>query len=309
MIDPLDVLLRDLLQTRVPGFIGGTQVGFAAPNADWKSAVVAAGEERFNLFLYDLRENTRLRTNERETIHDAGTTRVNRASPRLDCTYLVTAWSPVAVTPFLDASREEHQLLYRALAVLMRFRPLVAADVYARPAPSGVTLAAFTALAPPLVEQPLPLQVSPPDATRPPSEFWTTMKVESRPAIHLTVTIPVVLDEPDVEYPAVTSLTTRFQTPGPAGLSETVLAVGGRVLRTTDESPVDGAWVQIVGKAPPAVAAVRQRVVTGADGRFIFTRLPRGTYELRAVASGLGDRTSPPFDVPLETGTCDVHLP
>jgi hypothetical protein len=284
-------------------------VGFAAPNADWKAAVVAAGEERFNLFLYDLRENARLRTNERETIHNAGTTRVNMASPRLDCTYLVTAWSPVAVTPFLDASREEHQLLYRALAVFMRFRPLVAADVYTRPAPSGVNLAAFTALAAPLVAQPLPVQVSLPEGVKAPTEFWTTMKVESRPAIHLTVTIPVVLEEPDLEYPAVTSLTTRFQTPDPAGLSENVLAVGGRVLRTADESAVEGAWVQIVGKAPPAVAAVRKRVVTGADGRFIFSRLPRGTYELRAVASGLGDRTSPPFEVPLETGTRDVLLP
>jgi hypothetical protein len=309
VIDPLDGMLRDLLQSRLAGFIGPTQIGFVSPNADWKAAVVAAGEERFNFYLYDMRENTTLRSNEWQTTQVQGQATVNMPSPRLDCTYLVTAWSPVAVTPLFDPAREEHDLLYNALAVFMRFRPLVAADVYAVPVPSGMDLLTFEAAAPALTAQPLPCQVASPDAVKEPTEFWTTMKVDSRPSIRLTVTIPVVLDEPDATYPAVTTLTSRYAQLGSFGSTDVVLAIGGRVLRTADQSPVGGAWVQLVGKNPPAIAAVRQRAITDADGRFTFSRLPKGSYEIRAVAAGLGDKTFPPFDVPLTAGTYDVHLP
>ncbi len=309
MIDPLDVLIRDLIQSRVAGFIGPTQVGFAPPNADWKAAVVAAGEERFNVYLYDLRENTTLRSNELQTTIAQGQVTVNLPSPRLDCTYLVTAWSPVAVTPLFDPAREEHDLLYKALAVFMHFRPLAVADVYAVAVPSGMDLLTFQATAPALTDQPLPCQVALPTAVKEPTEFWTTMKVDSRPSIRLTVTIPVVLDEPDAEYPMVTTLTSRYAQLGTFGGTDVVLAIGGRVLRTADESPIGGAWVQVVGKTPPAITAVRHRVITDADGRFIFSRLPKGSYEIRAVAPGLADKTFPPFDVPHPAGTYDVHLP
>jgi hypothetical protein len=309
MIDPLDGLLRDLIQSRVPGFIGQTQVGFMPPNADWKAAVIAAGEERFNLYLYDMRENVRLRSNERQVTHALSQTTINMPSPRLDCTYLVTAWSPVAPGPLFDPAREEHQLLYRALAVFMQFRPLVAAEVYSTTVPSGMDLATFTAAAGPLVEQPLPLQAAFPDGIHEAAEFWTTMKVDSRPAIRLTVTIPVVLDEPDAQYPSVTTLVAHYHQRGTLAVPDTVIAIGGRVLTTANNTPVDGAWVQIVGKNPPAIVAVRKRAVTDPDGRFTFARLPKGSYELRAVAAGLGDKTFPPFDVPLTGGTYDVHLP
>lgn len=309
MIDPLDGMLRDLIQSRVPGFIGPTQVGFLPPNADWKAAVVAAGEERFNLYLYDMRENVRLRSNERQVTQVAGQATVNMPSPRLDCTYLVTAWSPVAPGPLFDPAREEHQLLYRALAVFMQFRPLVAAEVYSTAVPSGMDLATFSAAAPPLVEQPLPLQAAFPDVVHEPAEFWTTMKVDSRPAIRLTVTIPVVLAEPDAVYPSVTTMLANYHQLDTFGIPDTVIAIGGRVLRTADDRPIGGAWVQIAGKNPPAITAVRQRTVTDPDGRFIFSRLPKGSYELRAVAAGLGDKTFPAFDVPVAAGTYDVHLP
>src|SRR5262245_40002301 len=119
MINPLDDLLRDLIQSRIAGLAGPTQVGFAPPNADWKAAVVAAAEERVNLYLYDLRENTQLRTNDRDRKPRNSGFVDTLPSPRLDCTYLVTAWSPVAVTPALEPSRDEHNLLYEVLARLM----------------------------------------------------------------------------------------------------------------------------------------------------------------------------------------------
>jgi hypothetical protein len=308
MIDPLDGMLRDLIQSRVAGFIGPTQVGFMPPNADWKAAVIAAGEERFNLYLYDMRENVRLRSNEQRVTQVDGQATVNLASPRLDCTYLVTAWSPVAPSALFDPAREEHQLLYRALAVFMQFRPLDAADVYSREVPSTMTLVAFTAAAGPLAEQPLPLQAAFPDSVHEPAEFWTTMKVDSRPAIRLTVTIPVVIEEPDAQYPRVTTLRTGYHQLGVSGTPDRVTAIGGRILETGTDEPIEGAWVQIVGKNPPSIIPVRHRTISNAAGEFTFARLPQGSYELRVVAPGV-DKTFPPFDVPHATGIYDVHLP
>ena len=65
MIDALDQIMADLIQSRIPEVAGLTQVGFDAPNADWRTAVITASEERINVYLYDLRENLKLRSNER----------------------------------------------------------------------------------------------------------------------------------------------------------------------------------------------------------------------------------------------------
>jgi hypothetical protein len=303
MIDALDEMLRDLIQSRVAGLAGLTQVGFAPPNADWKGAV--AGENRVNLYLYDVREDVRLRSNERVRTSRAGWFTETLASPRLDCAYLVTAWSPITGGGILTAATVEHELLYAVLAVLMQFRPLVAAEVYARPNPFGHTLAGVPDA---LKAQPLPAQVALPDAVREPAEFWTTMNVDSRPALHLVVTIPVVVEEPDVESPMVTTLTGRYGQTDVAVAAETTVSVGGHVRAGAGGLAVGGAWVQLVGVAPPDVTSVRRRVITGADGRFLFSALRPGAYQLRAVKPGIGDVTRA-VDVPSASGEYDVQLP
>jgi uncharacterized protein DUF4255 len=84
MIDPLESIVRDLVQSRVATLAGPTQIGFAPPNADWRAAVVAAGEERLNLYLYDMRENMRLRTNEVTSVRQDESIFENLPSPRLE---------------------------------------------------------------------------------------------------------------------------------------------------------------------------------------------------------------------------------
>ena len=95
MIAPADQILRDVIQSRVPALAGSlAQVGFEPPNDDWKQAVVAAGEERLNVYLHDVRENRKLRTNATRRTVQGGWTHEEPAPARLDCRYLVTAWSP-----------------------------------------------------------------------------------------------------------------------------------------------------------------------------------------------------------------------
>jgi hypothetical protein len=121
------------------------------------------------------------------------------------------------------------------------------------------------------------------------------------------VTIPVVLLEPDIESPAVTTLTGDYRQAQSAVTAEVLLTVGGRVLAGTPGEAVRGAWVQIVGLNPPAVQVVNRRLITGTDGRFLFSRLRQGRYRIRAIAAGIGD-VPREVDVPSETGEYDVQF-
>jgi len=307
MIDSLDIVLRDLIQSRVAALAGQTQVGFEPPTEDWRLSVSGAMEERVNFYLYDLRENMQLRSNARTREMQQGWYVERPAPPRLDCHYLVTAWSPVTFAPpIVEPATDEHLLLYRVLEVLMRHRPLSAKDVYKL----GFTIPSTNTLAtvPLPLQRDLPLDVVQVDGARNLGDFWNTMKLAWKPALHLTVTIPVVLLEPDIESPAVTTMTGHYRQAQSAATAEVLLTVGGRVLAGTSAAAVRGAWVQIVGLNPPDVQAINRRSITGADGRFVFSRLRQGRYRIRAVAAGIGDLPRE-VDVPSETGEYDVQFP
>jgi len=305
MIDRLDEVLRDLIQSRVTALAGQTQVGFEPPTEDWRLAVLGAGEQRVNFYLYDLRENMQLRSNARTREMQQGWYVERPAPPRLDCHYVVTAWSPVTFTPAVEPAIDEHAVLYDVLEVLMRHRPLSAKEVYKLGVtiPSGQTLASV----PEPLRSDLPLDVVQVDGIRNLGDFWNTMKLPWKPALHLTVTIPVVLLEPDIESPAVTTLTGDYRQAQSAVKAEVLLTVGGRVLAGTPGEAVRGAWVQIVGLNPPAVQVVNRRLITGTDGRFLFSRLRQGRYRIRAIAAGIGD-VPREVDVPSETGEYDVQF-
>src|SRR5262245_50368852 len=302
MIHTLDTLLRDLIQSRLAPLAGPTQVGFEPPNEDWRLAVVGAGEERLNLYLLELRENLKLRTNQRIREPQNGGYVERAASPRLDCRYLVTAWSPATFAPpMVEPTRDEHELLGQVAAVLFRHRPLVVADVYA-PGPVPGTIPAA------LQAQPLPLDVALPDGLRSAGDFWTTMKVGWKPALERTVTVPAGLDEPDFESPAVTTLAVDLRQRLAPETAVVWLSIGGRVLAGADALPVGGAWVELRGLNPPAIQKVSRRLVTQRDGRFLFSRIASGHYQIRAVAPGLGEQPRE-VDVPSQSGEYDVRFP
>jgi hypothetical protein len=305
MIDPANDLLRDLIQSRIPALGGITQVDFEPPNDEWRQSVVASGEERVNLYLYDVRENLKLFTNERVREPRDGYVIETKAPPRLDCHYLVTAWSPVTFAPpMVEPTRDEHARLYEVLALLMQNRPLYPADVYAAGPVNGHTLDSV----PPELQPELPIDVSLPDAMKNLGDFWTTMKVAWRPAVQLTVTVPIVPGDPGREFPEVTTVTTDYRQTG-AGAGDPVLAVGGRVLAgTPTPEVVKGAWVQIQGIEPSSTLPINRRMVSDAAGRFRFSRLLPGKYRIRAVAVGHDD-IKLEVTLPSESGEYDMRFP
>ncbi|MEZ4868516.1 MAG: Pvc16 family protein [Caldilineaceae bacterium] len=117
MIDDLDRTIKKLLEEELPKVRDGqVDVAFAQPNRDWKRDKAA-----LNFFLYDMRQNATLRQHQwqEQLSSDQRPMRTNQLVPmqrtplRLDCFYMVTAWSNDPV--------DEHRLLIECLATLARY--------------------------------------------------------------------------------------------------------------------------------------------------------------------------------------------
>ncbi len=121
MLHDFDKTLENLLLREGNLNPSEIDISFESPTGEWSSRL---SRPTINLWCFDLRENLRLRpstpTNvpglaERQASVMNGNSRitVNNTTKRMDINYLVTAWA--------RKPEDEHQLLWRALAVLKRF--------------------------------------------------------------------------------------------------------------------------------------------------------------------------------------------
>ena len=302
LLDQLDNLLRTLLVGRVAGITSPSQVRFQPPDDDWRTAVTnlqvnGQPANALNVYLVDLRENRELRSNERRRSVTNGIVSDERAPTRVDCHYLITAWSPAAVTEQVEPTLDEHALLYRALAVLENASPLN---------PSRILPAGSAALdaVPELIRRvDLPTSIVPPEGFGKLAEFWGTMGTGHRwrPAIQLTVALPVSL-EPQEVGPIVT---TRILTVSQAGTDNGGIRaqIGGSVLDAQGE-PVPGAWVALETRAGDRLLTVTANTL----GRFDLDPVAAGLYQLRARAVGLGERVTE-IVVPSPSGEYEARVP
>ena len=115
-----------------------------------------------NLFLYDVRENMEMRTNEPVVTRSNGETVIRRPPVRVACSYLVTAWpsGTASEDEKLTAPLREHRLLGEALQVLSQYptipEPLLQGSLAKQ-------------------DTPPPLVVAQADGLKVPSEFWTAI--------------------------------------------------------------------------------------------------------------------------------------
>lgn len=311
MLSHLDNLLRQVLMDGVTGLsavpvppatlspVIPDQVGFRAPDDLWLRDVTTLQLNALNVFLVDLRENRKLRSNERESGVMNGIMYDDVAPARLDCHYLITAWSPTEhLTPLVEPILDEHALLYEAAGVLFR-TVLNPSRVY----PPGS--AALTAWPVRFQDIDLPATVAPVEGFLKLAEFWGTMGSNHRwkPALYVIVTLPVELLRV-MSGPIVTTRITEYGQAGQPGSTETWIQIGGQVLRTSGGQTVvlARAWV---GLETPA-GELRQTTETNEQGRYTFGSLRSGTYVLRARVVGLGELTRT-VDVPSPTGEYDLR--
>ena len=102
MIDDLDKSLEELLKRELPqNLVGQMTISFATPDDQFPPTSVTL--PAVDLFLYDVRENRELRSNEWVVARNGdGTASKLRPPVRVDCSYLVTAWGS-------DGQRQEYE--------------------------------------------------------------------------------------------------------------------------------------------------------------------------------------------------------
>jgi hypothetical protein len=186
MIDDLDRTVEELLRRELaPALVEQIAISFAAPDADFPPAAVTL--PAIDLFLYDIRENLELRDRQWIIEHkDDGTAIRKRAPVRIDCSYLITAWSSdSSPTRALD----EHRLLSQVMKVLLRHPQLP--EVLLQGSLKGQ-------------EPPLPSSTLQPGRLQSMAEFWQALGGKPKAALNYTVTIGVVDDqEIETELPVV----------------------------------------------------------------------------------------------------------
>jgi hypothetical protein len=190
MFHDLDATLAALLDSELA--LENVTVSFAAPDDQFPPSGVSPPAISF--FLYEMRENHDLRSNQWELDRrDDGMLTRTRPPVRVDCSYLITAW-PSESAP--DPAHDEHRLLGEVMKVLLRHRRIPAAHLRGE-----------------LVGQEPPprARVIAEDQLRSLGEFWQAMGGKPKATLHYGITLSVDVFEPVDVGPEVTdrSITVR----------------------------------------------------------------------------------------------------
>ena len=177
MIRDLDLTVRELLDTRAPAGseLAGADVVFDLPDADWRAGL---GGLTVDCYLYDLRENAELRTEEPLLQRSADGTRAARLRPpaRIDCSYCITAWSTATDEPVL----EEHRVLSQVVRILLA-NPTIPADVLQGTLATQIP--------------PYPTIIAAADGIRNQPDFWGALDQQLKPSLNYVVTLAMLLDD------------------------------------------------------------------------------------------------------------------
>jgi Pvc16 N-terminal domain len=265
MIDDLDEVLRQLLIRELPIKNGEVDVEFDQPKREWSGRV---SRPTINLFLYDIRENQKLRQTqpmwELEKNPD-GTVTKRRKPVRMDLHYMITAW---ATEP-----EDEHRLLSRTLMALFRSPELpddlLPDSLQHQSAPISIMVAQY-------------------DELKQPTDIWNVLDNEMRPGIACIITLAI-----DPYVPTVTPLVrVRELRIGPSpvppaqqleagSIPDRFWTVGGTL---HSKQPLD------VKKIHLTLVEQGLAVALQPDGRFTAGRLRPGEYTLEVVVEGQAPR-------------------
>ena len=173
MINDLDATLRALLKKGLPPAIADqVQISFATPDDQFppQSVTLPASD----LFLYDIRENLELRSNEVFLdYHSDGSATRTPAPVRIDFSYLITAWPSESVQVPCE---DEHHLLGEVMRVLLRYKHI----------PQDILQGELAGQ-----EPSLPVISLQPGRLQSLGEFWQALGGKPKVALNLQVTISV----------------------------------------------------------------------------------------------------------------------
>lgn len=256
----LQALLSDpSLKTSYPE-LAASQIAFDRPDDSFKPQ-----QTTIDLYLFDVRENYELKSNEPVIERKNGQAIVHPAPVRAACTYLVTAW-PVGGT---DLSLQEQRLLSQVFQVIQGYPKI----------PDSYLKGKLVGQAPPL-----PVLATHPDELKNPAEFWTAIGNKLRPSLTVTVTISMDVF-PTITAPVTKTVEVRIGERLPdqeqlnAATEQDFFRIGGQV--TTSGNPVSGATVSLLNTG----LAAR----TDSNGLYVIGAVQGGSYTLK-VQSGTASK-------------------
>ncbi len=169
MIHDFDETLKALLIQKVPIDSTAIDIQFDRPDPDWETKLT---KPTINCFLYDIRENQELRSNERYLSRNGETGTQRKAPTRINLNYFITVWAIAEDTK----TAEEHRLLGRILKTLLS-HPILPTEV----------------LQGEMQQQPLPLRawIAQPESTPNAWDFWGAMDGRIKAGISYGVTVAV----------------------------------------------------------------------------------------------------------------------
>jgi hypothetical protein len=274
MINELDESLKALLVEKGGFDPAEVDISFEIPTRDWSTP---ATRPTVNLYLYDLRENSKLReTYWEEESRNGRDVRIKRLPLRIDLSYMITCWT--------GAIEDQHLLLWQVLDTFYRNSPL----------PEDILQGRLKQLT-----HPVRTEVAQSDGIlKNVSDFWGALENQLRPAVNVLVTIDLDLNE----IQTVPIVFARALKIGPRDQAPAVPANGFRLrdLAHGDEAPPFqlAGMVRDAGGLPVGAAAVRL-IAVQEDGQPV-QRGPTiqtdagGRYFIPGIAHSRGEAPAGP---------------
>jgi hypothetical protein len=256
-------------------------VRFQRPTRQWADALTLP---TVNLFLYEVEENPDFRNMRPKLVRSGALATTHMPPARIDLRYIVAAFS--------SAIEDEYLLLWRTLAVLLKY-PALPPELLADEA-RAFDVAVLTKIT--------RLGEGPPSL-----DIWQAFEVPPRPALLYTITAPLDL-ETAIEAPLVLTRTTRFARSSPedeaagTGITRdraTVVAASiqvGGVVRDRQGAPLAGVAVTVEGRA-------MDPILTTQEGRFTLGVRQPGPLVLRVARPGAAPT---PVSLTIPSDTYDV---
>lgn len=261
MISDVDEALRNLILDSLTVSRQNVDIKYDLPNRDWASRL---NRPTIDLFLFDIRENLRLRGAEqyRQIPREDGKVEVRRNPVRIDLRYLLSAWTKDA--------EDEHLLLSDTLMTLLR-NPLIP-DKYCS---EQMRKQQFPVILDAAVYQP---EHGP---TEKASEIWGVIGNDIHAGFIVTVTITVDPYEPLV-FTQVSSVSRSLGQTSPDG--------GRAMVESGSEKYNEGFFIRTKKYEPSTLSVVlteRNAVLTvDEDYRVQLPTLPAGKYHLDVLYRG-----------------------
>lgn len=253
MIRDLSESLKAILDDpKLPEPLNSAEIVFDRPDDKFNPQ-----KNTVNLFLYDIRENVELRSNEPRIERKDRQAIIYPPPVRITCSYLITAW-PFSVT---DLPLEEHRLLSQILSVLSKYPTIP--DKFLQGSLKGQ-------------KPPLPMITAQTEGFKNPAEFWTAIGNKMRPSLTVAVIISLEICPPENAPIVITEeirLGQRILSGEEKISSETkeeLFHINGRI--TSNKEPKENLTVTLV--------ELGIKTQTDVDGRYVLGSMNSGNYTL-----------------------------